>query len=199
MNVEEKGGTVNKRENRGCVFLRSQWEITGASPHAERMRYAEEYLISTFLSFSLCMKNKGIINAKTFCLFFFFFISATIKMTAGVENSELRASRLLCPVRMWRPLQDERVHCKSQTHCTVANVRNSSLMRICDSACIAATTNCTPNDIMTCYTFLSICKFKALISPPKNKEKGSSGNVHILASALQIWKTKYLETTEYNV
>lgn len=135
MNVEEKGGTVNKRENRGCVFLRSQWEITGASPHAERMRYAEEYLISTFLSFSLCMKNKGIINAKTFCLFFFF-ISATIKMTAGVENSELRASCLLCPVRMWRPLQDERVRCKSQTHCTVANVRNSSLMRICDSVAL---------------------------------------------------------------
>lgn len=66
MNVEK---TANKWENRGCVFLSIQCEISGASPHAERMYYAEEYLISTSHS-SLCMTNTGIINDETFCLFF---------------------------------------------------------------------------------------------------------------------------------
>lgn len=71
MNEQEKAEELIKwGGGGGRVSVRSQCEITGASPHAERMRYVEEYLSSTFLGFPLCMKNKGVINDETAVCYF---------------------------------------------------------------------------------------------------------------------------------
>lgn len=122
MNIEEKEELI-KRENRGYVFLRSQWDITGASPHAERMCYAEEYLISTFLRLALSMKNAGILNDKTLCLFL---ICETIKNDCGSGKFWTKGK---LPVRMWkvwrirRSLQDER-HCYIGVKVTLQMLRS---------------------------------------------------------------------------